>query len=70
MQTVERLDGRDSLRAWEGRKETKDIQKMLGGPKALIAVTVAEGVQEGQPGLLKRESEHELLRTNPQGPSS
>lgn len=43
---------------------------MLGEPKALIAVTVAEGAQEGQPGLLKRESESELLRTNPQGPSS
>lgn len=43
---------------------------MLGGPKALIAVTVAEGVQEGQPEILKRESEHELLRTNPQLPSS
>lgn len=41
-----------------------------GRTETLIAVRVAEGAQEGQPGLLKAESEYELLSTNPQGPSS
>lgn len=53
---------------WE--KELKGIYKMLGGPKMLIAVTVAEGAQEGQPGLSQRQSEDELLSKNPQGLSS
>jgi len=43
---------------------------MLGGPETLIAVTAVEEAQEGQPGLSQRESKHELLSTNPQGPSS
>lgn len=54
----------------EEGKELKGIWKMPGGPKTLIAVTVAEGAQEGQPGLFQRESEHELLSTSPQGASS